>query len=227
MELPVRIRGATGTIKDCFESFPEALITLNGLPMILEAVLAPISHDLILAKTWIHDTNPLIDRKKRTLTFERDQRPLAKSSEAPEDTRCELLTTKPFSRMLMKDKVHCYALFLDETLAQSCMNGCEELLECLKWKLSKTLLKSFLPNCLGHSLLNVLWITTLICCLGQSPSLEPLTDSPNLRPISLRKLCPKFSPKVTFARVRTHGLPLCFLPPKRMESYGFALITEL
>jgi len=34
--------------------------------------------------------------------------------------------------MLRKEKVHCYALFLDETLAQSCMSGSEELLECLK-----------------------------------------------------------------------------------------------
>jgi len=33
MEAPVTIRDATGTIKDCFESFPEALLTLNGHPM--------------------------------------------------------------------------------------------------------------------------------------------------------------------------------------------------
>jgi len=48
MEAPFRIRDATGTIKDCFESFPEALLTLNGHPMILEAVVASISYDLIL-----------------------------------------------------------------------------------------------------------------------------------------------------------------------------------
>jgi hypothetical protein len=37
MEVPVRICGATGTIKDGFESFPEAFLALNGHPMILEA----------------------------------------------------------------------------------------------------------------------------------------------------------------------------------------------
>jgi hypothetical protein len=63
------MRGATGTIKDCFEYFPEALLTLNGHPTILEAVVAPISHDLILRQTWLHGTNPSIDWKKRTLTF--------------------------------------------------------------------------------------------------------------------------------------------------------------
>jgi hypothetical protein len=77
MEAPVRICGANGTIKDCFESFPEALLTLNGHSMILESVVALISHDLILGKTWFYDTNPLNDWKKRILTFERDQRPLA------------------------------------------------------------------------------------------------------------------------------------------------------
>ena len=96
--------------------------------MIQVAVVAPISHDLILGQTLLYDTNPVIDWKKRTLTFERDQRPLATQSEAPEPTRCELLTAKQFSRMLRKEKVHCYALFLDETPAQSCMNDSEESL---------------------------------------------------------------------------------------------------
>ena len=40
-----------------------------------------------------------------------------------------------------------------------------------------------------------LWITTLICCLGQSLSLETPTDSPSLTPMRLRKLCTNFSPK--------------------------------
>jgi len=66
MEAPVRIRGATGTITDCFESFPEAVLTLNGHPTILEAVLAPISHDLILGQTWFQDTNAMIDWKKES-----------------------------------------------------------------------------------------------------------------------------------------------------------------
>jgi hypothetical protein len=94
MEALVRIRGATGTIKDCFKSFLEALLALNGHPMILEAGVASISHDLIFGQTWLHDMNPLIDWKKRTLTFERDQRPLATSSEAPEATHCKLMTAK-------------------------------------------------------------------------------------------------------------------------------------
>jgi hypothetical protein len=129
MEAPFRIRGLTGTIKDCFESFSKALLTFNGHPMILKAVAASISNDLILGQTWLHDTNPLIDWKKRNMTFERDQRPLATTSQASEPTRCELLMEKQFSRMLRKEKVHCYALLLDETLAQSCMNGSEESLD--------------------------------------------------------------------------------------------------
>jgi len=70
-KLQVRNRGATGAITDCFESVPEALVTLNGHPTILEAVVTPISHDLILGQTWLHYTNPLIDWKKRILTFQR------------------------------------------------------------------------------------------------------------------------------------------------------------
>jgi len=58
LEAPVRIRGATGTIKDFFESFPEAFVPLNGHLTILEAVVAPKSHDLILGQLWLHDTNP-------------------------------------------------------------------------------------------------------------------------------------------------------------------------
>ena len=86
-------------------------------------------------------------------------------------------------------------------------------LNAWSWKLSKTVLKSFLQNRLRHSLLNVFWITTLMCCLGQSPSLEPLTHTLSLRPRRLRKSCTSFSPKITFARVRPHGLLLFFLPP--------------
>jgi hypothetical protein len=96
-EASVGIRGASGIVKDCFESFSEALLTLHGHPMILEAVVAPISHDLILGQARLHDSNPLIDWKKRILTFERDQQPFATSSEAPQPTRCEVLTAKQFS----------------------------------------------------------------------------------------------------------------------------------
>jgi len=45
---------------------PKSSLTLNGHPMILEVVAAPISNDLILGPTWIHYTNPLIDWKKRS-----------------------------------------------------------------------------------------------------------------------------------------------------------------
>jgi hypothetical protein len=41
MEALVRISGVTGTIKDSLESFPEALLSLNGHSMIPEAVVAP------------------------------------------------------------------------------------------------------------------------------------------------------------------------------------------
>ena len=66
------------------------------------------------------------------MTFESDQRPLATSSQAPEPTRFELLTANQFTRMLRKEKLHGYALFLDGTLAQSDINDSEELLEFLK-----------------------------------------------------------------------------------------------
>ena len=52
IEVPVRIRDATGTIKNCFESFPEALFTLNRHLKVLEAEVAPISPDLIFGQTW-------------------------------------------------------------------------------------------------------------------------------------------------------------------------------
>ena len=58
MEATVRIRGATGTIQDRFESFPEALLNLNGYPMILEAVVDPISHDMILGKRGLTTQTP-------------------------------------------------------------------------------------------------------------------------------------------------------------------------
>jgi hypothetical protein len=48
-----------------------------------------------------------------------------------------------------------------------------------------------------------------------------------LRPMKSRNLCTNFSPKVTVSRVCPHGLLLCFSPWRRMESYGFALITVL
>ena len=60
----VRTRSSTGTIKDCFEPFLGGLLTLIGHPMIQVAVVAPISHDLILGQTLLYDTNPVIDWKK-------------------------------------------------------------------------------------------------------------------------------------------------------------------
>ena len=123
MDAPVRICSVTGTIKDCFESFPEALLTLNGHPTILEAVVAFISHDLI-----------------------RDQRPFATSSEAPQPTRCELLTAKQFSWTLREENVHFYAFFIYGTFAQSCMNDSEESLECLKLEIIEDLTEIFLTE---------------------------------------------------------------------------------
>ena len=61
LESFIKKRGATVKVTDCFESFSEPLVTLNGHPTTLEAVVAPISHDLIPGQTWLHDTNPLID----------------------------------------------------------------------------------------------------------------------------------------------------------------------
>ena len=58
------------------------LVDYKGIRFLREAVVAPISHDLILGRTWLHGTNSVIDCKKRTLTFELDQRPFATSSEA-------------------------------------------------------------------------------------------------------------------------------------------------
>ena len=102
------------------------------------------------------------------------------------------------------------------------MKDCFESFPEALLKFSKTLLKSFLRNCLRHSLLNFLWITSLICYLGQSPSPEPLTDSPSLRPLRLRKFSTNFSPKGIFAQLHPHGL----LPQTRMERYCFALFQN-
>jgi hypothetical protein len=200
-EAPVRIRCATGTIKDCFESFPEALLTLDGHPTILEAIFAPISHHLILGQKWLHDTNSLIEWKKRTLTFERGQRPFATSSEAPKPTRCELLIAKLFRRMLRKEKVHCCALFLDGTPAQSYS---EESLECLKLEIIADLTEvssGKFPKALPSERI----VDHRIDLLPRTkPFSRAPTDSPRLRPMRLRKLCTNFSSKFTFARVRLH-----------------------
>jgi len=98
------------------------------------------------------------------------------------------------------------------------MNDSENNLNACIWKSSKTWLKSFLQNCLRYSLLNVLWITTLICCLGHFLFLEPLTDSPSLRPMRLRRLYTNFSPNVKFVRIVPSGCFCAFWPHKRSEA---------
>jgi len=60
-------------------------------------------------------------------------------------------------------------------------------LNAWSWKKPQTWMKSFLLNCFRHSLVNVFWITLLICCLGKSLFLEPCTQSPSFRPMRLRK----------------------------------------
>jgi hypothetical protein len=109
--------------------------------------------------------------------------------------------------MLRKEKVHCYSLFLDRTYAQSCINGAEELLECLKLEVIEDLTEVFLTE-LPKKL--------------QKRFREPPIDSPNFESDEVEKSAHK-PPKVTFARVRLHGLLLCLLPPRRMENYGFCL----
>jgi len=112
MEAPLRNRGANGAIKDCFELFPEALLTLNDRTTILEAVVAPISHSMILGQTQLHDTIHLMDYKKGAWPFERDVKSLNIAA-------VKSLTAKQLSLMVWKEKVHCYALFLDGTSFQA------------------------------------------------------------------------------------------------------------
>ena len=109
----VRIRGATARITNCFESFPDALITVNGHTAGLDAVVAPISHDLILGKTWLYDTNPIIDCETLTLTFERDKGLPTTPKEVPEPKNYKLLRGTPFNRVVKNEAVECFALFLD------------------------------------------------------------------------------------------------------------------
>ena len=209
MEAPFRIRDATGTIKDCFESFPEALLTLNGHPMILEAVVASISYDLILCMASRHEPldwllEKILDVWKRP-TSTRD---LVSS---PEPTRWELLTAKQFSRMLRKEKEHCYAVFLDETLLRSCMNGSDETL----------------PYCLRHFLLNVLWITTLICCLVQSPSLKPLTAYPSFRPMRFRSCAETSLPRLHWPEYVRNYFPFPHTDVLIEKTQGFRIFSIL
>jgi hypothetical protein len=51
LESFARIHEATAKITDFLESFPEKLITLNGHPTTLEAVVSPIFHDVISVQT--------------------------------------------------------------------------------------------------------------------------------------------------------------------------------
>jgi len=84
-------------------------------------------------------------------------------------------------------------------------------------KLSKILLKSFLPNCLRHYLPHVLWITTVICCQGQRHCLEPSTQSSHLRPIRLRNLCTNLSPMFTRPNSSPWAALVLFAPKKERK----------
>ena len=106
------------------------------------------------------------------------------------------------------------------------MNDSEESLECLKLEIIADSHEDF-PTELPKTLPSERFVHYHIDLLqGESFSLKPRTDPPSLRPMRLRNLFTNFSPEVTFALVRLHGLLLCFLPPRWMESYDFALITE-
>jgi hypothetical protein len=51
---PIRIRSATGSIEDCHDIFSEAVLTLSNHIPVFKAIVAPISHDLILGKQgWL------------------------------------------------------------------------------------------------------------------------------------------------------------------------------
>lgn len=47
---PIRIRTATGSIESCHEIFSEAVLTFSNHISAIDAIVAPISHDLILGK---------------------------------------------------------------------------------------------------------------------------------------------------------------------------------
>ena len=64
------------------------------------------------------------------------------------------------------------------------------------------------------------WTLLNLLNLRQRFFLERPTDSPSLRPMSLRNLCTNLFPKVTFTRVRLYGFLLwIYLSPTKMEGY--------
>jgi len=68
---------------------------------------------MILGKTWLYDSNPIIDWQTLTLTFERDKGLPTTPEEIPEPKNFELLSGKQFNRIVKKEGVSCFALFLD------------------------------------------------------------------------------------------------------------------
>jgi hypothetical protein len=71
------------------------------------------------------------------------------------------------------------------------MTDSEESLECLTLAIIEDVPEAFPTE--RHSLLNALYIATLIRRLEQSLSLEPRTEFPTFRTIRLRKSCTELS----------------------------------
>ena len=120
-----------------------------------------------------------------------------------------------------------YALFLDKNLTQSCMNGSKESLQCLKLEVIEDFTEIF-PTGLPKTLLSERFLDHHI-------DLLPGTKSFSRAPYRLCKFETDEIEKVehellsqSYIRPSTSPWAASVLfHPRRLKSYGFALITEL
>jgi len=95
------------------EIFSEAVLTLSNHISVIKVIVAPISHVLILGKTWLADTNPSIDWRNMTVHFPKESCKL--DSIAQTDEPYELISAKQFDRLLKMDTSSCFVLLLEST----------------------------------------------------------------------------------------------------------------
>lgn len=128
LKVPIRIRSATGNIESCDEMCNDAILTFGEHVSVVETIVAPISHDLILGKTWLHDTNPNIDWKRMTIRFTEPRTDSTTGVDSEDLLICELLSAKQFDRILRKEDSPSFMLLLDKvdtepfSYSRECLN---------------------------------------------------------------------------------------------------------
>jgi len=136
----VSIRSVTGEIVRCPNLVKEAFLRYsNGSFSSEELIVAPIKYDLILGITWLHDINPSIDWRTKTLTFlelpERLKPSAFNFTQKPEHPKtltlnhCELVSGKAFEKIMKKEKTDCFVLYLSDLTSSSNARS-EEEREC-------------------------------------------------------------------------------------------------